>query len=70
VKRFWRKGDKSQNKRRTRERLSIFCNNKVRVRLTFNTIKGTILKNEFSMIRLSFGENWELGLRPILRIEP
>jgi hypothetical protein len=42
----------------------------VRVRLTFNTIKGMILKNEFSMIRLSFGENWELGLRPILMIEP
>jgi hypothetical protein len=29
-----------------------------------------ILKNEFSMIRLSFGENWELGLKTNLRIEP
>ena len=38
--------------------------------LTFNTIKGMILKNDFSMIRLSFGENWELGLRSILMIEP
>jgi hypothetical protein len=27
------------------------------VRLTLNIIKGMILKNEFSMIRLSFNEN-------------
>jgi hypothetical protein len=54
-----------ENKRR----LSIFCNNQVRVRLAFNIIKSMVLRIEFNMIRLSFGENWKLGLRPILMIE-
>ena len=40
------------------------------MRLAFNIIKGMVLRIEFNMIRLSFGENWELGLRPILMIEP
>jgi hypothetical protein len=69
VKRFWRKGRKVR-KREEQEEAAIFCNNQVRVGLTFNIIKGMILRIEFNMIRLSFGENWELGLRPILMIKP
>ena len=56
--RFWRKGRKSQ-KRRSRERGLRFCNYQVRVGLTFNIIKGMVLRIEFNMIRLSFGENWD-----------
>ena len=64
-----KKGEKVRRGEQEREGCD-FCNYQVRVGLTFNTIKGMILKNDFSMIRLSFGENWELGLRPILMIEP
>jgi hypothetical protein len=64
-----KKGEKSEQEE-NKGRAAIFCNNQVRVRLTFNIIKGMILRNGFSMIRLSFGENWELGLRPILMIGP
>ena len=64
-----KKGEKSEQEE-NKGSAAIFCNNQVRVRLTFNIIKGMILRSGFSMIRLSLDENWELGLRPILKIEP
>jgi hypothetical protein len=53
-----KKGEKVR-KREEQEEAVDFCNNQVRVGLTFNIIKGMILRIEFNMIRLSFGENWD-----------
>jgi hypothetical protein len=51
---FLEKREKKSEREKNKRRLSIFFNYQVRVRLTFNIIKGMILKNEFSMIRLRF----------------
>ena len=59
-----KKGEKSE-KRRTRGRPSIFIYNQVRVRLTFNIIKSMILKDGFTMIRLSFVRIDELGFEGV-----
>ena len=56
---FLEKREKKSEREKSKRRLSIFIYNQVRVGLTFNIIKGMILRIEFDMIRLSFGENWD-----------
>jgi hypothetical protein len=53
------KREKKSEREKNKRRLSIFCNNQVRVRLAFNIIKGMVLRIEFNMIRLRVGENWD-----------